>query len=64
MTRKLEKNTSEISAMKDQISLKVEQTDIETAKNEINNSVDTKIASAKSDIKVTTDGISHQVGKL
>lgn len=64
MTSKLEKNTSEISAMKGQIALKVEQTDIETAKNEINNSVDTKIASAKSELKVTTDGISQQVGKL
>ena len=64
MTAKLEKNTSEISAMKGQIALKVEQTDIENAKNEINNSVDTKIASAKSEIKVTTDGISQSVGKL
>ena len=64
MTSKLEKNTSEISAMKGQIALKVEQTDIENAKNEINNSVDTKIASAKSEIKVTTDGISQSVGKL
>ena len=64
MTSKLEKNTSEISAMQGQIALKVEQTDIENAKNEINNSVDTKIASAKSDIKVTTDGISQSVSKL
>ena len=64
MTSKLEKNTSEISAMKGQLALKVEQTDIENAKNEINNSVDTKIASAKSEIKVTTDGISQSVGKL
>ena len=64
MTSKLEKNTSEISAMKGQIALKVEQTDIENAKNEINNSVDTKIASAKAEIQVTTDGISQTVGKL
>ena len=64
MTSKLEKNTSEISTMKGQIALKVEQTDINNAKNEINNSVDTKIASAKSELKVTTDGISQKVGKL
>lgn len=64
MTSKLEKNTSEISTMKGQIALKVERTDIENAKNEINNSVDTKIASAKSELKVTTDGISQKVGKL
>lgn len=64
MTSKLEKNTSEISSMKGQIALKVEQTDIENAKNEINNSVDTKIASAKSEIQITTEGISQKVGKL
>ena len=64
MTSKLEKATSDISVMKGQIALKVEQTDIENAKNEINNSVDTKIASAKAEIKVTTDGISQKVGKL
>ena len=64
MTSKLEKVTSDISVMKGQIALKVEQTDIENAKNEINNSVDTKIASAKAEIKVTTDGISQKVGKL
>ena len=64
MTSKLEKNTSEISTMKGQIALKVEQTDIENAKDEINQSVDSKINSAKSEIKVTTDGISQQVGKL
>ena len=64
MTSKLEKATSDISVMKGQIALKVEQTDIESAKNEINNSVDTKIASAKAEIKVTTDGISQKVGKL
>lgn len=64
MTSKLEKNTSEISTMKGQIALKVEQTDINNAKNEINNSVDTKIASAKSELKVTTDEISQKVGKL
>ena len=64
MSSKLEKNTSEISAMKGQIALKVEQTDIENAKNEINNSVDTKIASAKAEIQVTTDGISQTVSNL
>ena len=64
MTSKLEKATSDISVMKGQIALKVEQTDINNAKNEINNSVDTKISSAKAELKVTTDGISQKVGKL
>lgn len=64
MTAKLEKNTSEITAMKGQIALKVEQTDIENAKNELTGMVDNKISSAKAELKVTTDGISQQVGKL
>lgn len=64
MTNKLEKNTSEISAMKGEIALKVEQTDIENAKNEINDSVDTKISSAKAEITVETEKISQSVSKL
>lgn len=64
MTSKLEKNTSEISAMKGQIALKVEQTDIENAKNELGELIDTKINSAKAEIKVTTDGISQSVSNV
>ena len=64
MTSKLEKNTSEISTMKGQIALKVEQTDIENAKNELTGMMDNKISSAKSELKVTTDAISQKVGKL
>ena len=64
MTSKLEKNTSEISTMKGQIALKVEQTDINNAKNELTGMMDNKISSAKSELKVTTDGISQKVGKL
>lgn len=64
MTSKLEKNTSEISAMKGQIALKVEQTDIENAKSEMEGVIDTKVDSAKSEIKVTTDAISQNVSNL
>src|SRR5699024_6559662 len=64
MTSKLEKATSDISVMKGQIALKVEQTDIENAKNELTGMMDNKISSAKSELKVTTDGISQKVGKL
>ena len=64
MTSKLEKNTSEISTMKGQIALKVEQTDINNAKNELTGMMDNKISSAKSELKVTTDAISQKVGKL
>lgn len=64
MTSKLEKNTSEISAMKGQIALKVEQTDIENAKSEMEGVIDTKVDSAKAEIKVTTDEISQNVSNL
>ena len=64
MTSKLEKNTSEISAMKGQIALKVEQTDIENAKSEMEGVIDTKVDSAKAEIKVTTDAISQNVSNL
>ena len=64
MTSKLEKNTSEISAMKGQIALKVEQADIENAKNEMEGTIDTKVNSAKAEIKATTDKISQNVSNL
>ena len=64
MTSKLEKNTSEISTMKGQIALKVEQADIENAKSEIEGVIDTKVNSAKSEIKITTDAISQNVSNL
>ena len=64
MTSKLEKNTSEISAMKGKIALKVEQTDIENAKSEMEGVIDTKVDSAKAEIKVTTDAISQNVSNL
>lgn len=64
MTSKLEKNTSEILTMKGQIALKVEQTDIENAKSELEGIIDSKINTAKADIKITTDAISQNVSNL
>ena len=64
MNSYLEKNTSEISAMKGQIALKVEQADIENAISEVEGVIDTKIDSAKAEIKVTTDTISQNVSNL
>lgn len=64
MTSKLEKNTSEISAMKGQIALKVDQSDITNAKSELEGVMDSKINSAKSEIKLTTDGISQKVSSV
>lgn len=64
MTSKLDKNTSEINLMKGQIALKVEHTDIENAKSELEGVMDSKINTAKSEIKVTTDAISQNVSQL
>ena len=64
MTSQMNKNTSEISTMKGQIALKVEQTDIENAKSEIEGVIDTKVDSAKAEIKITTDAISQNVSNL
>lgn len=64
MTSKLDKNTSEINLMKGQIALKVEHTDIENAKSELEGVMDSKINTAKSEIKVTTDAISQNVYNL
>ena len=64
MTSKLEKNTSEISTMKGQIALKVEQSDIESAKSEMKEVIDTKVNSAKAEIKITTDAISQNISNL
>ena len=50
---------TEISVMKGQIDLKVEQTDIENALSD----VDRKITVAKSEIKMTTDSITAEVSK-
>ena len=61
---KLNKATSDISVMQGKIDLKVEQTDIENAIDELSGSVDEKISDAKAEIKVTTDTISQNVSKL
>ena len=64
MTNTMNKNTSAIDVMKGQIALKVEQTDINNAKSELEGSIDSKISSAKGEIKVTTDKISQSVSSL
>ena len=63
MTSNIEKNTSEINILKEEISLKVEHTDIENIKTDIEESVNSKIESAKSEIKITTDDIYSKVSK-
>ena len=58
MTSKLDKATSEISIMKNQIALKVEQSDIETA----NNTLKSEIQEDLNDINDRIDGILDDVG--
>lgn len=61
MTTQMNKNTSAISVLEKEIELKVEQTDITTAINNVNKTIDTKISSAKAEIKATTDSITQRV---
>lgn len=60
----LNKNTADIALNKESIALKVEQTDINKAKSELEGKIDTKVNAAKSEIKVTTDKISQNVSNL
>ncbi|MBP3906389.1 MAG: phage tail protein, partial [Peptostreptococcaceae bacterium] len=61
----LEKHTSEINALKGEISLKVDKTDIKQVIDEVSGElIDSKIDTAKSEIKVTTDAISQNVANL
>lgn len=64
LNSKLNKNTTAISALQGEIALKVEQSDIETAKDDMGQIIDSKIADAKASIEVTTDGISQSVSNL
>lgn len=64
MTSKLEKNTSDINVLKDSIALKIDKTEIDNVKNELGETIDTKITDATAELKVTTDGISQKVGNL
>lgn len=64
LNSKLNKNTTAISALQGEIALKVEQSDIETAKDDMGQIIDSKIADAKASIKITTDGISQSVSNL
>lgn len=60
----LNKNTADIALNKESIALKVEQADINKAKSELEGKIDTKVNTAKSEIKVTTDKISQNVSNL
>lgn len=60
----LNKNTADIALNKEQIALKVEQADIDKAKSEVEGKIDTKVNTAKAEIKVTTDKISQNVSNL
>lgn len=62
---KLEKHTSEIEALKGEISLKVDKNNIEQIIDEVSGElIDKKVEAAKSEIKITTDKISQNVSSL
>lgn len=56
--------SADINVLKNQISLKVEQSDIEKSINEIQKITDEKISNAKAEIKITTDAINQTVSSL
>lgn len=61
----LNKHTSEISALQDEIALKVDKTGVEEIIDEVSGElIDSKIDTAKAEIKVTTDKISQNVTNL
>lgn len=61
----LNKHTSEINALKGEISLKVDRTGVEQIVDEVSGElIDSKIDTAKAEIKVTTDAISQNVSNL
>ena len=55
---------SQINIVKKEISLKVEQNDINLAKNELEQIIETTVSNAKAEIKITTDSISQNLNKL
>lgn len=61
MTSKLDKATSDIDVLKDSISLKIDKTEIENVKNELGETIDSKIVDAKAELKVETDKITQNI---
>ena len=64
MESKLEKHTSEISVLQEEIKLKVGQTEIDKVKDEVSGTVDTKINEAMAEFVVDTEGIKQSVSQL
>lgn len=61
----LSKHTSEINALKDEVAIKVGRTEVTQIVDEVNGElIDSKINTAKAEIKVTTDAISKNVTNL
>ena len=61
MNSKLDKQTSELNVLKDEVSLKVGQTEIDKAVDEVTGAYTSKINEAKAEIKSTTDSITQRV---
>ena len=61
----LDKHTSEINALKGEISLKVDRTGVEEIIDEVSGElIDSKIDTAKAEIKLTTDAINQNISNL
>lgn len=63
VNEKVTTNESSINTLKNQIQLKVEQKDLDRVTSSNNEYTNTKITEAKSEIKLTTDGINQEVSK-
>ena len=64
MNSKLDKQTSELNVLKGEVSLKVGQTEIDKAVNEVTGDYTSKINEAKAEIKATTDSITQSVASM
>ena len=61
----LNKHTSEINALKDEVAIKVGRTEVAQIVDEVTGElIDSKIDTAKAEIKITTDAISQNVSNL
>lgn len=61
MNSKLDKQTSELNVLKGEVSLKVGQTEIDKAVDEVTGAYTSSINEAKAEIKATTDSITQRV---
>lgn len=64
MTTQMNKNTSAIDILEKEIALKVEQSDIKTAIDEVTGELESQINEVKSTLEVTTEGILQEISQV